>query len=137
MLNRRKVSALTVAVLLLAVIVGTIVHFNTVNEQNPKQANNPSQISDQTSTLEAQSSSLNSQLTNLTEIAENLTSANLVTSLNIHEMSGAESSYMEGLVPTPVPFNYLWIEGSVINSGKGYALDAGLSVIAYSSDGTL
>ena len=29
------------------------------------------------------------------------------------------------------------IEGSVINSGKGYAIDAGLNVIAYSSDRTL
>ena len=52
-------------------------------------------------------------------------------------MIGANSSYMGGLVATPVPYNYLWIAGSVTNTGKGYANDAGLQVIAYDADGTL
>ncbi|MGA2682760.1 MAG: hypothetical protein ABSF44_13285 [Candidatus Bathyarchaeia archaeon] len=136
MLSRRKAYALIVVALFLSVIAG-IVYFNIVNQRNSKQVNNQSQVSDQTSTLKAQILSLKGQLANLTGIVENLTLANLVTSLETHEMIGANSSYMGGLVPTPVPYNYLWIEGSVTNTGKGYAVNAGLQVVAYAANGTL
>jgi hypothetical protein len=44
---------------------------------------------------------------------------------------------MAGLVHTPVPFNYLFIEGSVTNTGEGTAYNAGLHVVAYGANGTL
>jgi hypothetical protein len=117
MFNRLQVFALLVAALMLSVIAGTIVYFNVAKERNSNQVNNQSQVSTQTS-LKAQILSLNDQLVNLTKTVENLTSANLVASLETNEMIGANSSYMGGLVSTPVPYNYLWIAGSVTNAGK-------------------
>ena len=85
--------------------------------------------------LQSTVSRLREQLANVTNTIDGLTSTNIETSLNVHEMIGANSSYMGGLVATPVPFNYLWIQGYVANAGTGYALNVGLHVDAYKADG--
>jgi hypothetical protein len=134
---RKALTFFAVAALFVSVIAGTLVYFN---DRNATKSSVKSQVpyqNSETANLTAEISYLKTQLANLTNIVTNLTSANLVTSLETHEMQGSASSYMGGLVPTPVPFNYLWIEGSVTNQGKGYAFDAGLHVVAYTSDGTL
>jgi hypothetical protein len=140
MVNKRlAMTVLVIVILFVGVTAGAISYYIITNEPSSKQASTQSQISEEneTSNLRAQISSLNNQLANLTNIANNLTSANLETSLETHEMIGANSSYMGGLVATPVPYNYLWIEGSVTNTGKGYAYNAGLHAVAYAADGTL
>ena len=85
--------------------------------------------------LQTTVSRLREQLANVTNTIDGLTSTNIETSLNVHEMIGANSSYMGGLVATPVPFNYLWIQGYVANAGTGYALNVGLHVDADKADG--
>jgi len=40
-------------------------------------------------------------------------------------------------VPSPLPFNYLYITGSVTNVGVGTAFTAGLHVVAYAANGGL
>ena len=92
----RRNLALLVALILVFVIAGTTIYLTNETINQPK---NPS--------IHTQISRLNKQLTSLTEELKNLTSANLVTSLNIHEMSGANSSYMEGLVKTSSPIQLL------------------------------
>ncbi len=39
--------------------------------------------------------------------------------------------------PTPIPYNYLYITGSVNNTGECTAYNSGLLVVAYFADGTL
>jgi cell division protein FtsB len=139
--SRKTVSLLIAAALIVSALAGTLVYYNgVVKVENAKKASQESKVLSQkaeTVALASEVSNLKTELTNLTEDAANLTSATLVTSLETHEMTGSASSYMGGLVPTPVPFNYLWIDGSVTNEGRGYAVDAGLHVEAYGANGTL
>ena len=127
----KAVAALIVAILFVSSVIGTIVYYNGImNDENSKNASLQHQISDKnndTSNLASQILNLKNQFTNLTRIVTKLTSANLVTSLGIKEEPGSSSSYMGGYVSTPVPYNYLIIEGSVINTGRGYAYKAGFT----------
>jgi hypothetical protein len=56
--------------------------------------------------------------------------ANLVTSLGCNEI-GFDYQYR-----MPLPYNYLYIAGSVNNTGLGIAYNAGLKVAAFASNGT-
>jgi hypothetical protein len=80
-------------------------------------------------------SNLKSQITKLNAIITNLPTAHLVTSLGINEMLGNDSNEMG--TPTPIPYNYLYMTGSVINTGNGTAYNAGLHVVAHNVTGTL
>ncbi len=137
----KALAVLTVAIVLVSVFAGLAIYYNgVVAQRNSKEAATQSQIAKQkasTAQLESKISELKTQLANLTEVTANLTAANLVTSLETHEMLGSASSEMDGYKATPVPFNYLWIVGSVTNEGKGYAVDAGLQVVAYAADGAV
>ncbi len=137
----KAIAILIIAVVLVSIFAGAAIYYNNMtNERNSKEAATQSQISKQnasTAQLKGEISDLKTQLANLTGVIANLTSANLVTSLETHEMQGSASSEMGGYKATPVPFNYLWIDGSVTNEGKGYAVDAGLQVVAYAADGTM
>jgi hypothetical protein len=85
----------------------------------------------QTSMLQAQNEDLNAQLSSLKQKIStlqsqlmNLTTANLVANLDIGDASGYQ-------------YKDMYIEGSVGNNGLGTAYNAGLLVIAYSSEGVL
>lgn len=58
-----------------------------------------------------------------------------MASLSIAELLGNNSNAMG--TPTPIPYNYLYITGNVNNTGLGTAYNAGLHVIAFSTNGTL
>jgi hypothetical protein len=105
------IAVLIVAVLFVSSIAGTIVYYNN------------------------KISKLNSQISKLNGIIANFPTAHLVASLGITEILGNESNEMG--TPTPVPFNYLYITGSVNNTGEGAALNAGLKVVAYNATCTL
>lgn len=133
----KALTVLIVAALFVSAIAGTLVYLNYRNKIKSSAKTEISNQNSETANLTSEISDLKTQLANLTNIVANLTSANLVTSLETREMQGSASSYMGGLVHTPVPFNYLWIEGSVTNAGKGYAYNAGLHVVAYAANGTV
>ena len=78
----------------------------------------------------------NNQILNLKSQIKNMTTANLVTSLGIAEIQGNESRNGNGEI-TPVPYNYLFITGSVNNTAEANAYNAGLHVVAYSATGKL
>jgi|GEM_PF-616778 hypothetical protein len=131
MVSNRKIASLLIITVFLFAFTATAIYLSINKNADPvlppkEQAN-----------LHAQISNLTQQLTNLTDVTNILTSANLSASLYTHEMIGAESSYMGGLVATPVPYNYLWITGSVTNIGGGYAYNSGLHVVAYTDSGAL
>jgi hypothetical protein len=87
----------------------------------------------------SQISNLTCQVTNLRNEITNLTSANLWSMLNVTEEPN-NSDLVQTFPTIPVvsvPFNSLWINGSVTNTGHVTAYNAGLHVVGYASDGTL
>ena len=60
----------------------------------------------------------------------NLTPANIVTALGADEV-GQDTPQRVPLIP----YNYLFIKGSVQNTGERTAYNAGLKVVAYNSTG--
>ena len=111
---------------------------NVIQTNEAPNSSTPSPVSNkdnETPSLLSQISDLKNQLTNVTSIITNLTSANLVTSLGITEVTGNSSNFRG--TATPVPYNYLFIQGGVTNTGEGYAYNAGLHVVAYTANGTL
>jgi hypothetical protein len=86
----------------------------------------------QISALNNEVAEQNKQLSNLTsQISEisNYTDANLVTSLGISEVGNTSMSMYN------YPYYRLYISGSVKNTGHGMALNAGLHVVAYATNG--
>jgi hypothetical protein len=104
---RIAIIALIVAILFTSAIVGTVFYYDG-----------------KISNLNSQISNLKSQLTNPT----NLTSANLVTGLGITKVPYNIPAF---------PYNFLDITGSVTNTGKSTAYNAGLNVVAYNATGAL
>ena len=80
-------------------------------------------------------SNLNSQISKLNAVIASFPTAHLVASLGVAEILGNNSNNMGE--PTPISYNYLYITGSVNNTGKGTAYNAGLLVVAYNATGTL
>ena len=80
-------------------------------------------------------SNLNRQISKLNVVIANFPTAKLVASLGVTEILGNNSNEMGK--PTPIPYNYLYITGSVNNAGEGTAYNAGLHVVAYNATGTL
>ena len=87
--------------------------------------------------LKGQIKDLGGQVENLSSQLADLTTANIVTALGIVEipttyqnLNGPNSQYLSA------PYNHLYIQGSVTNSGAGTAFNAGLHVVAFASDGT-
>jgi hypothetical protein len=104
-----------VIILFVSAIAGTIFYYNgIVNSENSKITSQNNEIAN-----------LTSQISNLTTQIANLTTAHLVTTLVVVTEVGAP------------PYNYLHIWGSVNNTGKGIAYNAGLHVVAYSAAGTV
>jgi cell division protein FtsL len=95
-------------------------------------------LSGQAADLRNQVANLNGQVENLSSQLTILTTANIVTALGIREIPttyqvavGASPQYLSA------PYNHLYIQGSVTNSGAGTAFNAGLQVIAYDANGAL
>ena len=65
--------------------------------------------------------------------SKNEASAYLTTDLVVREIP---RNYPYN-VPSPIPFNYLYITGSAKNTGKGTVYSAGLHVVAYNAAGVL
>jgi hypothetical protein len=131
MVSKKTGASLLLTLMILLIASITAIYLST--QDNP----NKNLTSEQQANLRNQITNLTQQLTHLTETTNRLTSTNLSASLNVHEMIGATSSSMGGLIPTPLPYNYLWITGPVTNTGSGYAYNTGLNVIAYTDDGIL
>lgn len=100
-------SVLLVAILFVSTIVGTVFYYND------------------------KITNLNNHISNLKGQIQNLTSANLTTALGISEVT----PYNSGHNDNPTKFNNLYITGSVANLGQGTAHNAGLTVVAYDSNG--
>ena len=123
MVNVKKAfSALIILVLLIA-FAGTVFYYNSVvSGDNSKIESLKNEISNLTS----QVANMSSQITNLTSQITDLTSANLVTALGIKDTHNPLLQY-----------NFLLVTGSVNNTGKAMAYNAGLYVVAYAADGSL
>ena len=128
----KKIIAVSVlmAVLFVSAIAGTIIYCNRViNDGDSTIASLNVQIAD----LNGNVYSLKGQVAILNSQIINLTSANLVAALGVTEVPyNSPNNY-----PSPLLYNHLYISGTVVNTGKGTAHDAGLHVVAYASDGTL
>ncbi|HTY73995.1 MAG TPA: hypothetical protein VMD05_00325 [Candidatus Nanoarchaeia archaeon] len=113
-----------------------IVIANLTNQKlnlNNEIQNLKGQITDMGSQVE----NLNAQVENLSDRLAELTTANVVTALGIVEIP---TTYQSQIGSNPqdltAPYNHLYIQGSVTNSGAGTAFNAGLHIVAYASDGT-
>jgi hypothetical protein len=109
----KKITAISfflVVILFVSAIAGTIVYYK-------------GKISEIT-LLKDEIANLNSQISNLKSQVRNLTSPNLVTALGIKDIQ-------YGLL------YYLYIKGSMTNTGVGIAYNTGLRVVAYDAQGTL
>ena len=138
----KATAALIVAILFVSALAGTIIYYNNIlNDKNSKIALLKTQIANlnnetanqnnRIANLTSQISNLASQVANLTGQATKLTpqTANLVTALNVFDGPASTVKFL--------PFNCLYTSGSVTNTGKGTAYNAGLQVIAYTSSGIL
>jgi len=111
------VSFLVIVLLFVSAIAGTIFYYNgIVNSENSKITSQNNEIAN-----------LIRQISNITTQIANLTTANLVPALVVTEVGAF----------TPPRADYLSITGSVNNTGKGIAYNAGLHVVAYSAAGTV
>jgi hypothetical protein len=62
-------------------------------------------------------------------------SKQLITSLGVVEIKGKDSNLLG--IPSPIPYDYLYITGIVNNTAKNTIYNAGLYVIAYDSNSSL
>ena len=129
-MNNRTLAlaSIIIAIIFAGTIAGTMVYYNgVVNGKNSQITSLNSRIANQSLEI----ANLTSQVANLQSQITNLTTANLVAEITVTEVT---DGYNFG---GHVPHNHLVVSGSVRNVGEGTAYDAGLQVIAYSSDGTL
>jgi hypothetical protein len=112
------------------------VYYNgIVNDKDSKIAS----LNNQIANLNSQITNLTAQVANLRIEITNLTSANLVAMLNVTEEPNNSDlvQTFPNIPVTSVPYNSLWINGSIINTGHVTAFNAGLHVVGYASDGVL
>jgi hypothetical protein len=123
-------SVLTVTMLFVTAIAGTIFYYNgVVNDRDSQIESMNSQIAN----LNSQLSNLEGILTNLSSLVTNFTTANLVTAIGATEVPKNSSHNL----PSVHLYNHLYISGSVTNTGKGTAYNAGLHAVAYDMNGGL
>jgi hypothetical protein len=114
------ISFLIIATLFVGIFVATIF-------------SNNSKSSSQTTEIAVLNGQVPKQTSNFDSALANLRSARLETALGATEVPGNSSLN----TPTPQLYNHLYISGSVANNGEGNALNAGLNVVALSSDGSV
>jgi hypothetical protein len=126
------VSLVVIVLLFVTAIAGTIYYYNgLVNDNNSKIASLNDEITNQNNEIANQNneiSNLTNQITNLTSQLSSwkAVSANLIPALGIRELYDSAST-----------LNALFIKGTVVNTGNLTAYNAGLKVVAYTSNGTL
>jgi hypothetical protein len=114
--------AILLGVLFVTAIAETISYYNgEISSKKSKIA----LLNDKIANLTNQISNLNSQLADLTN-------AYLVTALGVTEIP-----YNSPYNGVALPYNNLYIAGSVTNTGESTAYNAGLHVVAYNSTGTV
>jgi len=125
-----------VAILFVTAVTGIIVYYNgVVKDKNSQIASLNQQIEKENSQI----SNLQGQVASLRNEITNLTSANLLSMLNVTEEPN-NSLLVQTFPNMPdvsVPYSSLWINGSVTNTGHVTAYNAGLHVVGYASDGAL
>ena len=125
-----------VVILVATAIAGTAVYYNgLVNGRNQQIAALNQQIAKDNTLI----NNLTAQVFSLKTEITNLTTANLEPKLNVTEEPN-NSDLVQTFPNIPVvsvPYNSLWINGSVINTGHVTAYNAGLHVIGYASDGAM
>ncbi len=77
-------------------------------------------------------SQLNTQEQNLEGQLTNLSTVHLAASVNANEIVTSDYAATKS-----IPYNYLYVSGTVTNTGGGKAFNAGLHVAAYNATGTL
>lgn len=102
--TKKSITALIIGMLFVGAISGTVFYYNWKIEK----------LTSQIAELKVQVSNLNSQITNLT-------SANLVSALGAKDIQYSS-------------FYYLYITGSVNNTGRSIAYNVGLHVLAYGAN---
>lgn len=109
-----------------------------LNIQISNQNNQISNFADQVANLTTERTSLYDQISSLTAQITNLTSANLTAAITVNEISNNDALYNEfpNMAPN-IPYQSLQISGSITNTGYVTALNAGLHIAAFASDGTL
>jgi hypothetical protein len=118
-------SAIMVAILL-AVIV--LYYNGLLNDRDSIIAG----LNDKIADLNTQLSNLKATVANLSGLVTNFTTANLVTALGATEVP-KDSPHNA----SPQLYNHLYISGSVRNTGRGIAYNAGLHVLAYDNNRVL
>ena len=114
------VAILFVAILFVGVIAGTKFYYSDkISGSNSKIVN----LNNEIANLNSQISNLTAQVANLTK----LTTAYLVTALGVTEIPYNYPNQ----IPIDQPYNHLFIEGSVNNTGEVTAHNAGLYVVAH------
>ena len=119
-------TVLLIAIIFVSTTVGTLVYFNGI-------------VNERISRI----SLLNSEIANVTLHISNLKAdiANISVAHLVEQVSEKETSWLEmyeefGWGAGP-PTNYVQINGTVTNNGKGVALNAGLNIIGYDANGQL
>jgi len=129
--KRIAITALIIVVLLVSGFAGTIYYYNGLfADKNSKIASLNSQIANQQTQIANQQTQI-ANLTSQEKQISNYTDAHLEATLGVTEVS----KYANRMYT--YPFYRLYISGTVNNTGQGEALNAGLHVIAYASDGII
>ena len=123
------------SVLFVSVVAETVTYYRgLVSDRNSQLASLKEQVTEENSQI----SNLTAEVSNLTSEITNLTSANLAPTLNVtEEPNNSDLVQMFPSIATSIPYDSLWINGSVTNTGHVAAYNAGLHVVGYAADGTL
>ncbi len=119
---KKAYSALIIVVLLIA-FAGTVFYYSMLVNNDKSKIES---LKNEVTNLTSQVADMSSQITNLTGQITDLKIANLVTALAIRDTHNPLLEY-----------NFLYVTGSVNNTGKAMAHNAGLYVVAYATDGSL
>ena len=120
------VVSVLIAILLGVLFVSAIAE--TVSYYNGEISSKKSKIA----LLNDKIANLTNQISNLNSRLADLTNAHLVAALGATEIP-----YNSPYNGVALPYNHLYITGSVTNTGEITAYNAGLHVVAYNSTGTL
>lgn len=111
-------------ILFAGTISGMIIYYN---QQLASQNSEVTSLNAEINNQGAEISNLTSQVATF-----NAQDANLTTNLGVKEITNSSVGPLEYL-----EFNTLFIKGTVTNNGNNAALNAGLKVVAYSTNGTV
>jgi len=124
----KKVIAVSVLIAILSGVLFVSAIAETISYYNREISSKKSKIA----LLNDKIANLTGEISNLNSRLADLTNAYLVTSLGATEIP-----YNSPYNGVAIPYNHLYITGSVTNTGGSTAYNAGLHVFAYNSTGTL